>query len=146
MCQEVRPFFSNRQKELTKNPKIYFIDLGFRNYLMENFNNLSQRADAGAIIENAVFIKLNEIFEGIEKINFWRTKKGAEVDFVIHRKGSIIPIEVKYSRYDKEKISRSLSSFINSYKPEYAVVFTKDFWGKMKKNKTKILFIPVYYI
>ncbi len=146
MCQEVRPFFRNRQKELTKNPKIYFIDLGFRNSLMENFNNLSQRVNAGAIIENAVFIRLYELYHEIEKINFWRTKNGAEVDFILHRKGSIIPIEVKYSRYDKEKISRSLSSFINSYKPDYAVVFTKDFWGKMKKNKTKILFIPVYYL
>ncbi|MCK4250072.1 ATP-binding protein [candidate division WOR-3 bacterium] len=146
ICQEVKPFFKNRQKELTKNPKIYFNDMGFRNNLMENFNSLAQRTDAGAVIENAVFIRLNQLYQGVEKINFWRTKSGAEVDFVAHLKNTVLPIEVKYSHFDIEKISRSLASFIDLYKTKYAVVLTKNYWGSMTKNKTKILFIPVYYV
>ena len=83
---------------------------------------------------------------GFDKINFWRTKAGAEVDFVVNIKGSIVPIEVKYSNFKTEKISRSLSSFIDTFKPEYAVVLTKNYWGTMKKEKTRVLFIPVYYL
>ncbi|MCK4244503.1 MAG: DUF4143 domain-containing protein, partial [Candidatus Omnitrophica bacterium] len=143
---EVKPFFKNRQKELSKNPKIFYIDMGFRNSLMENMNGLDKRADSGAIIENVVFIRLNELCEGVNKINFWRTKAGAEVDFVLHTKGNIIPIEIKYSSFKTEKISRGLASFIDSFKSEYAVVLTKNYWGMTKKNKTKVLFIPVYYL
>jgi predicted AAA+ superfamily ATPase len=146
VCKEVRPFFKNRQKELSKNPKIFFMDMGFRNNLMENMNTLAMRPDAGAMIENAVFIRLHEVCGGFHKINFWRTKAGAEVDFIIPIKGKVLPIEVKYSSYKAVKISRSLSSFIDTFKPEQAVVLTKDYWGSMKREKTKILFIPVYYL
>jgi len=146
ICQEVRPFFKNRQKELSKNPKIFYIDLGFRNSLMENMNGLDKRADRGAIIENVVFTRFNELCKGVNKINFWRTKAGAEVDFVVHTEDDIIPIEIKYSNFKTEKISRGLASFIDSFKPEYAAVLTKNYWGMAKKNKTKVLFIPVYYL
>lgn len=64
ICKLVRPFFKNRQKELSKNPQIYFMDMGFRNNLMENMNGLNKRSDAGVIIENSLFIRLNELCEG----------------------------------------------------------------------------------
>lgn len=146
ICQEIKPFFKNRRKELSKNPKIYFYDLGFRNNLLENMNRLRTRPDAGAIIENSVYIRLNELCGGQQKLNFWRTKTGAEVDFVLQIKGQPVPLEVKYSTFSKEQLSRSLASFIESFKPESAVVLTRNFWGSMKKNNTHILFIPVYYI
>lgn len=146
ICREIKPFFKNRQKELSKNPKIYFMDMGFRNNLMENMISLEKRSDAGAIIENGVFIRLNELCENMEKINFWRTKAGAEVDFVLHVRDNIMPVEVKYSNFNSEKISKSLASFIDSFKPGYAVVLTKNYWGLSRRDKTKIFFVPVYYI
>jgi len=146
ICKEITPFFKNRQKELSKNPKIFFMDMGFRNNLMENMNGLDKRSDAGAIVENSVFIRLNELCGGINKINFWRTKSGAEVDFIIHVGDKIIPVEVKYSSFTSEKLSRSFLSFIDSFKPGYGIVLTKNYWGSLKRNTTKVLFIPVYYL
>lgn len=146
ICQEINPFFRNRQKELTKSPKVYFLDMGFRNNLIESFNPIGIRTDAGAIVENVVFIRLNELFMGLEKINFWRTKTGAEVDFLLHIKGDIIPIEVKYSSFATEKLSRSFMSFINSFRPKKALVLTKNYWGQMQKDKTRVLFAPVLYV
>lgn len=146
VCSEVRPFFRNRQKELSKNPKIFFLDMGFRNNLMENMNSLQKRSDAGAIIENSVFIRLNELCGGRNEINFWRTKAGAEVDFIIHQNGNAVPVEVKFSDFKTGKISKSFSSFIDSFKPEYGVVLTKNYWGTLKKGKTRVLFIPLYYL
>ena len=143
---ELRPFFKNRQKELSKNPKIFFVDMGFRNNLMENMNSLDKRSDAGAIIENAVFIRLKQLCQDAGNINFWRTKAGAEVDFIIHVKGKILPIEVKFSKFRKEQISKSFLSFVNSFRPDKGIVLTKDFWGTVKKGKTEILFAPAYYI
>lgn len=146
ICSEVKPFFKNRQKELSKNPKLYFIDTGFRNNLMENMNSLNKRVDAGAIIENTCFIRLNKLCAGIGKINFWRTKAGAEVDFILHNRGGIIPVEIKYSPFTKEKLSKSFVNFVESFKPHYGVVLTKNYWGTIQRGKTKVLFIPVYYL
>jgi len=113
---------------------------------MENFNSLAVRSDAGAIVENTVFIRLNELFQGIEKINYWRTKVGAEVDFILHTKNSILPVEIKYSDFPAEKVSRSLASFVDSFNPASAIVLTKNYWGSTIRGKTRILFIPVYYL
>jgi len=146
VCQEVRPFFRNPKKELSKNPKIYFFDLGFRNNLMENWNSLNKRPDAGAIIENNVFLRLNDLCEGQGKVHFWRTKAGAEVDFIFQAGTRAVPIEVKYSSFSKAGVSRSQASFIESFKPEYGAVLTKNYWGRMKKNNSTIFFIPVYYL
>ena len=146
ICTEVRPFFRNRQKELAKNPKIFFYDMGFRNNLVENVNSLEKRSNSGAVVENAVFIRLNELCQGMNKINFWRTKAGAEVDFILHIAGGVIPVEVKYSRLDKEKVPRSFTSFIDSFKPERGVVLTKDYWGKLTVGKTEVVLLPAYYM
>lgn len=146
ICREVKPFFKNRQKELARNPKIYFMDMGFRNNLMENMNSLEKRPDTGAIIENSCFIRLNELCEGVNKINFWRTKAGAEVDFILHTGEKIVPVEIKYSPFTEERVSKSFMSFIDSFKPEIGIVLTKNYWGTKKRDKTKILFIPVYYL
>jgi hypothetical protein len=146
ICTEVKPFFRNRQKELSKNPKIFFYDTGFRNSLMENMNSLDKRPDSGSIIENAVFIRLNELYSESGKINFWRTKAGAEVDFILQVAGNIIPVEVKYSEFHREKISRSLMNFSVSFKPPRGIVLTKNFWGSARTGETEILFAPVYYL
>lgn len=146
VCCQLRPFFRNRQRELSKNPKVFFIDMGFRNNLLENMGSLEKRSDAGAIIENAFFVRLREICDDANRINFWRTKAGAEVDFVIRSGEETIPIEVKYSLFKDERISKSLASFINSFKPKKAVVATKNYWGFAKKDKTDIFFVPLYYL
>jgi len=146
VCLETKPFFTNRKKELTKNPKIYFIDLGFRNNLLENVNKFDKRPDIGSMIENAVFIRLNELTKGEAKINFWQTKAKAEVDFILQIRGRIIPVEVKFSKFISPKVSRSFMSFINSYKSNQGLILTKDYWGRIKKDTTEILFAPVYYL
>jgi len=146
ICTEVRPFFKNRQKELSKNPKIFFYDMGFRNSLVENMNSLDKRSDAGAVVENAVFVRLNELCQGDKRINFWRTKAGAEVDFVLHVEGDVIPVEVKYSKFEKEKVPRSLVNFVESFNPGRGIVLTRDYRGKITVGKTEILFMPAYYL
>lgn len=146
ICAEVRPFFKNRQKELSKNPKIFFYDTGFRNSLVENMNSLDKRSDSGAVIENAVFARLNGLCYGIHKINFWRTKAGAEVDFVVHAGGDVVPVEVKYSKFEKEKAPRSLVNFIESFNPRRGIALTRDYRGKTTIGKTEVLFMPVYYL
>lgn len=140
----VQPFYKNPITEIKKLPKVYFFDTGLRNYLLNNFNPLEKRTDSGAIAENFVFLGLRDFSP--EKINYWRTIAKAEVDFVITANQETIPIEVKYQPFKEPKISRGLRSFIQSYKPKRALVITKDFWDKIKINKTEVLFVPICYV
>jgi hypothetical protein len=68
------------------------------------------------------------------------------VDFVLHVGGRSIPLEVKYSLFGKETLTRSLVSFIDTYKPNRALVLTKNYWGRVQRGATEVLFAPVYYL
>ncbi|MCC7504704.1 MAG: ATP-binding protein [Saprospiraceae bacterium] len=78
----VRPFFQNLRKELVKMPKVYFLDLGLRNALVNYFAPVEQRTDKGALLENYVYRRLSELYAP-DQIRFWRTADGNEVDFVV---------------------------------------------------------------
>ena len=140
----IKPFYKNRTTELKKNPKVYFIDTGLRNYINRNFNFVDLRSDKGGIIENVVFAQLN--IYNFSPIKYWRTLAGAEADFIIEADQNIVPIEVKYSNFKEPKISRGFRSFINVYQPKCAAVLTKNFWGEMKVGDARVAFIPVFYL
>jgi len=141
----VQPFYTNPLTELKKAPKAYFFDLGLRNPIINNFNPLEKRPDAGALVENFVYLSLRNSFPDA-MINYWRSVAKAEVDFVLRVSNEIIPVEAKYQGFKTPKISRSLRSFIKSYNPNRALIVRKDFWKQTEVNDTIILFTPAYYL
>lgn len=90
----VRPFYTNIRKELSKMPKVYFYDLGFRNSLVRNFENITLRPDKWWLFENVVFREFVMKY-GIDNIKYWRTQSKNEVDFIINENSAY---EVKFSR------------------------------------------------
>jgi uncharacterized protein len=144
VVKTVSPWFTNKITEIRKSPKLYFLDLGLRNALLKDFRSIPLRENKGALAENFVFQNLFYL-QKIKNLNFWRTKTKAEVDFILNWQGKPMPVEVKYSQFNKAKLSRSLKSFIAKYKPEKGIVFNKNFTGVLKKDKTQILFLPIYF-
>jgi len=140
----IRPYFANKRTELTKNPKAYFLDTGLRNLVIDNFNKFSLREDTRALVENFVFRTLQQKYAGVSGVYFWRTKSKAEVDFVLKKEEEIIPIEVKYSL--RPTVGKSLHSFIKKFSPRKGLVLTKDYSKEIKIDKTRIIFIPVFYL
>lgn len=136
---QVFPYFTNKWVELIKNPKQYFFDTGFRNAVIDNFSDLDKRNDAGFLKEN--FAALELMRDG--KINYWRTKAGAEVDFILEKEGQLMPIEIK-SLLAKEKVSKSMASFTTKYKPANVIVFSNKLRGKQKFNGTAVHFYPLF--
>ncbi|RLJ02824.1 MAG: hypothetical protein DRP11_02605, partial [Candidatus Aenigmatarchaeota archaeon] len=110
----VKPFYRNLVNEIRKNPKLYFVDYGIRNYLLENFEN----PDFDKLYENFVHNQLKRYYE----VRYWRTTSKAEVDFVLKLGKEIIPIEVKR----KPKVTRSFRSFIQHYRPKRALIANLD--------------------
>jgi len=78
----IKPFYNNVRKELTKMPKVYFQDLGLRNFFTRNFESIELRNDNGQILENAVYRQFANYFWP-DEIKFWRTADKHEVDFII---------------------------------------------------------------
>lgn len=115
----VRPFFRNLSKELVKMPMIYFMDLGMRNCLTNNFQPCTINPDMGAIWENQVFRILVDRY-GIDAVRFWRTSDGREVDFVLPNQMPSLAIEVKKNQ-EQAKLSK-YKSFTTAY-PDFNFSF-----------------------
>ena len=141
IIDRIRPFFKNIRKEIIKSPKIYFNDIGFRNFAINNFNKLDIREDKGFVFENFVYLILKEKLEGSSKINFWRTKAGAEVDFIILKDLKPVAIEAKAGYYKKPAVTQSMRSFINTYKPDIAFVVNFNLNEEIKINGCLVRFI-----
>lgn len=135
----IKPYFSNKRTELSKNPKVYFFDTGFRNTVIENFLSFDKRSDRGGLLEN--FVAGHFITK--TPLNFWRTKSKAEVDFVIEKEGRLIPIEVK-STITRSSLSQSLGSFIKKYQPKKAFLFSFNYFGKRRVGNTNVYFLPIF--
>lgn len=143
ILQKITPYFKNIRKEITKSPVFYFYDLGLRNYSIGLFGHLSQ--DKGFLFENFVFNILKEKYQySSGAIDFWRTKDGAEVDFVIDLGAAQIPIEVKYRNLKRPEVSRSFMSFIEKYKPQNGYIVNLSMEHVLDIKKTKVYFIPYF--
>ena len=106
----LRPFFSNRNKELIKIPKIYFIDNGVRNFFINNFNTIELRDDKGFLFKAYVLSEL--IKSGKESIKFWQDKNDHEVDIVLDK----TIIEIKFKTSFKQEDLIGLKAYIKQYK------------------------------
>lgn len=143
ILQKVAPYFQNIRKEISKTPLFYFYDLGLRNHIINEFGRAVDSGGVGFLFENFVFNILKEKTEySAAKINFWRTKDGAEVDFLVNSGSSVIPIEVKYSSLKKLELTRSMKSFITKYNPPKTFVVNLTLEQSLKIENTKVFFIP----
>jgi len=98
------PFYTNKLKEIVKQPKIYFFDSGFLNHI------LSYEVDAGKKLEQVI---LMELIKKDFDCRYWRTKIGQEMDFVVYKDNKILTaIEAKSGG----QYTKSFSAFQNSHK------------------------------
>lgn len=111
IIKTIEPYETNKRKAIKKMKKIYFLDLGIRNIIVQNFNTPEFRLDAGAIFENFVFLELIKSTENYHTIQFFRSRDGAEVDFILNNMIEKISFEVKYSKLKKTKKYVSLQNF-----------------------------------
>lgn len=142
IIQIVTPFFTNRRKEITKMPLYYFNDLGLMNFASGSFGTIR---DMGFVFQNFFYNLLKEKFKNTpSSIHFWRTKDGAEIDFVVETGRRLIPIEVKYKDMKSPEITRAMRNFIERYKPESGFIVNLSLEHTSVINTTKIRFLPYY--
>jgi predicted AAA+ superfamily ATPase len=105
--------------------KIYFCDTGIRNALINNFNPLHIRQDAGALFENFMIMeRVKKNSNAAERLNqyFWRTHQQQELDYLEERGGKIKGFEFKYSRTPY----KAPALFLETYKESTVELIHKE--------------------
>ncbi|OGJ41928.1 hypothetical protein A2974_01680 [Candidatus Peregrinibacteria bacterium RIFCSPLOWO2_01_FULL_48_20] len=103
-------YSNNRRNEVVKSKKIYFVDLGLRNALIDNFApiHITARQDIGVLFENCMFVeRLKHIMHnggvGLQQF-FWRTISQKEIDYIECYKGLSSGFEFKWNPQKKLKV------------------------------------------
>ena len=118
------PFSRNLRNELKKLRKIYFYDTGVRNAIINLFNPVHQRLDAGQIWENFMIserIKWNANNNILVNYYFWRTHSQQEIDYIEDKEGKLSAFEFKW-KSSKERIPKA---FVSTY-PDSTIEFVRS--------------------
>ncbi|MBF0387021.1 MAG: ATP-binding protein [Candidatus Omnitrophica bacterium] len=124
----VEPYKKRQSRSvILKAPKFYFFDVGVAAAIARR-PVLEERGEFfGRALENLIFMELNAYRSYKERdfeINYWRTKSGIEVDFILN--DGQVAIEVKgAARVDGAELT-GLKAFIDEYKPQKAIVVSNE--------------------
>jgi len=127
------PSFSrNLRKELSKKSKYYFYDLGIRNAILNAFNALDMRSDAGGLWENFCIMERIKFLHNSGKypnFYFWRTHDQHEIDYLEEKDQFFTCFEFKFN----SKKFTPPKDFINAYPNNTINVITKLTWPQLLK-------------
>ena len=143
---ESSEFYSfNRKKRIRKQEKIYVLDAGIRNGIIDYLDEtlLNDSNEIGKVAEGVLFDHLIRFKFNLEKgpepeIFYWKDKK--EIDFVLVTKRKPIPIESKFRNKILKEVYDSIGSFIDENKSPFGLIITKNDFS----IKNKIIQIPLW--
>jgi predicted AAA+ superfamily ATPase len=119
---ELKPYFTNKNLELVKIPKIYFIDNWVRNYFIKNFIELEFRQDKWTLFEWFFIQELLKKWLEAETIKYWNDKNKREVDIVIDNVNNLKAYELKFQKSIKSNDLIWLKTFENIYSTSWYIV------------------------
>lgn len=130
----LRPLSRNDYRAVSRKSKIYFLDLGIRNSLIQNFNPLVLREDTGGLWENFCIIermKRNGNNKYFANIYFWRSYAGQEVDYIEEASGKFEAFEFKWGQSKKVKTP---SEFLAVYNTRVRKINRENYIEFVTKN------------
>jgi predicted AAA+ superfamily ATPase len=134
-------FLSTTKRRAILAHKFYYFDVGIANYLLKR-KNIEQGTDTfGHVLEHLL---MQEIIAYLgynfsdEKLSYWRTSSGYEVDCIIGQ--GRVAIEIKSSNEIQSRHTKGLKAFQEEYPQSRAIVVSMD---KYRRNLNNIEIIPV---
>lgn len=125
----VPPYTSNFGRRLIKSPKVYIADSGVATSLlqMRQHDDLFGSIVLGSVWEQVVVSNIKGYYPDAE-ISFYRTAKGAEVDFVVRISRKVFAIECKCST--SPSLQKGFYSAIEDIQPDHSFVVApvKESW------------------
>ena len=93
------PFSRNLRKEIRKKYKVYFYDIGIRNSIVQQYQDIESRNDKGGLWENFLICERLKHLQQLQ-INpnyyFWRTHQGQEIDYLEDYNAQLNGYEIKW--------------------------------------------------
>jgi uncharacterized protein len=142
ICFHITMFTQKAKRALSSHPKFYFFDIGVYRALRPTSIKDSESELDGAGLESLVAQHLmawKDYTTVKHEINFWRTRSGTEVDFVVFGPLGFWALEVKNTDQIRPSDLQGLNSFQDDY-PEATTLFL--YRGKERMLKNKILCLP----
>lgn len=120
----IYPFHKKVKRDLIQSiPKFYLFDVGVANYLKRREIQLLKGDQAGEAFEQFILMELTA-YIGLQEldlpIQYWRSKNGLEVDFILG--DGALAIEVKLSATPDASDIKGLRAFCDDYQPKHALV------------------------
>ncbi|MFN5294634.1 MAG: ATP-binding protein [Flavobacteriales bacterium] len=109
----VPSFQRNKRNELKKSRKIYFVDNGMRNAIIEQWSSVDMRADAGMLWENWVMSERRKLINNEQasvSAYFWRTTAQQEVDLIEESAAGLKAFEFKWNEKARGAVSTAFTS------------------------------------
>ncbi|MFH1452801.1 MAG: AAA family ATPase [Armatimonadota bacterium] len=137
----IEPFRKRQSRQvITKTPKYYLFDVGVAGYLTKRHLEEEKGEEFGRAFEHFLLMEIiayrsynSRDFE----VNFWRTKSGVEVDFVLG--AGEVAVEVKGSKRVDRKDLTGIMSFAQEYSPKKSIVVCNE---KEKRIHNNIEILP----
>ena len=124
----VEPFKKRQNRQvILQAPKFYLFDVGVAGAIINRHLDQPRGELFGKAFEHYIFMELSAHRSYTEldyKINFWRTKSGLEVDFVLGN--GQIAIEVKGTSTIRPSDLKPMKAFIDEYTPQKAIVVCQE--------------------
>jgi len=141
LAVRIEPFKKRQSRQvITKAPKYYLFDVGVAGALTKRYLEEEKGEEFGKAFEHFILMEMEAYRAYSEKafeINFWRTKSGLEVDFILGQ--GKIAVEIKgTSRVDRSDL-KGLFIFKEEYSPKKAIVVCNE---KEKRVHGEIEIMP----
>lgn len=141
MAIRIEPFKKRQSRQvITKAVKYYLFDVGVAGCLCKRYLSEEKGSEFGKAFEHFLLMEIvayRSYMRHDFRINFWRTKYGLEVDFIVG--DGEIAIEVKGSDNVDIRDLKGLIAFMDTYSPKRSIVVCNE---KEKRAHGKIEVIP----
>lgn len=141
LAVRLEPFKKRQSRQvITKASKYYMFDIGVAGYLTKRHLTEQRGAEFGKAFEHFILMEIvaYKSYSGKDfVINFWRTKTGIEVDFVLG--SGEIAVEIKGSKRIDKKDMNGLDAFICTYSPKRNIIVCNE---REKRLYGKIEILP----
>ncbi len=117
IAQRVTSFELAESADTVQHSKLYFFDVGVLNGLLNNFTASNDRK--GILFEHVIYSQIRNSALALDlpiEIQYFRTRHGIEVDFIVKLRGKFWAIEVKSGDIDQSDL-KGLAAF-RKYFPE----------------------------
>ncbi|MCF0185368.1 MAG: ATP-binding protein [Bacteroidaceae bacterium] len=138
---EIPAYTKQVRRKLVQAPRFYYFDVGIANYLLGRSNMKEGTDEFGHAFEHLVIQEIIAYMgyaESKEKLTYWRTYSGIEVDAIIG--DARIAIEIKSSDEIKTRHKKNLKAFAEEYPNSRKIIVSLD---KMTRSAEGIEMIYV---